>query len=211
MPFKLIAALDFFRLWLLSYTEQTIPCQKYCRLKTSASHLLHVSTLTDGQMMPPWHVTGACLLLTWSSWSVRRRSPLSIISSTTHSFIMFLTCVQLEYRNQLVSFFISHGLIIACTCSMYSVTALYWYDVTTVHVTPSRFFFFFFFLLFFFFLSIFLFFFRSFFFFLFFFHLFVPFFLSSSFSSSFFFCLFLFSFLFFSSSFSAPSGFEYPI
>lgn len=59
----------------------------------------------------------------------------------THSFIMFLTCVQLEYRNQLVSLFISHGLIIACTCSMYSVTALYWYDVTTVHsdVTQGRF------------------------------------------------------------------------
>lgn len=59
----------------------------------------------------------------------------------THSFIMFLTCVQLEYRNQLVSLFISHGLIIACTCSMYSVTALYWYDLTTVHsdVTLSRF------------------------------------------------------------------------
>ena len=140
------------------------------------------------------------------------RSPLSIISSTTHSFIMFLTCVQLEYRNQLVSFFISHGLIIACTCSMYSVTALYWYDVTTVHVTPSRFFFFFFFLLFFFFLSQFFcfssapfssFYFSLIFLFLFFFPL--PFLLLSFFVS------FFFSFIFFSSSLSAPSGFEYPI
>lgn len=52
-----------------------IACQKHQHhIMYLKGILLHVSTLTDVPMMPPWHMTSARLFLTWSLWSVRQRS-----------------------------------------------------------------------------------------------------------------------------------------